>query len=157
LARSPDAYTSDALVLRVADDGAAARPNAARWTQQQLDEGRGVILGDAVNAHPSFCRKALREVFVENHLTPLYNLFNFTYGQATPLRSYNEEGDVCFELLIVTGQLQGCTSATPGFCMLAGSLLKKHAPAAIPKVRLIMDDCAVSCVTLWQHKRPSTR
>jgi hypothetical protein len=120
---------------------------AARWVQQQLDDGRGMVLGDAVNAHPSFDRAAAGRVLSDAKLTSLYSIFNFTYCNETPLRSYGRDGEQEFEVAIVVGQLQGCPSAGKMFCALEGSLMSARVPHLLPKVRLIMDDCAVAGMT----------
>jgi hypothetical protein len=82
---------------------------AARWVQEQLDGDKVVILGDAVNAHPSFSRHALRAMMLAKRdiLSPLFSIFNFTYCYPTLLRAFTDDGDMCFQVEILRGMLQG--------------------------------------------------
>ena len=121
---------------------------AARWAQRELDDNRGLVLGDAVNAHPSFSRKAARDALQKTGMTCLFSIFNFTYCQSTQLVSYDEEGNIGFEVSVSRGQLQGCTSAGPIFSITQGDALTTRAGHLITRCRLIADDVAVTGNTL---------
>lgn len=126
---------------------------AARWVQEQLDDNLVVFLGDAINAHPSFDRHAARAMLQEHGLTQLFAIFNFTFANSTMLRAFSGDGLREFDVEIRVGQLQGCPSAGRIFCALVGYLITKYTQRLVPRMRLIMDDCAIVGRTMQEAEK----
>ena len=125
-------------------DGAV---NTARFAQDQLDRGKAVIIGDAVNAHPTFSRHVLRQFMMKHKakLGPLFRLWNGTYAKARRLIIYDEKtGKKSNEIFLTTGDLQGATSATPGFNCTLFHCIEDYEEDFDGNCRFLADDTTIS-------------